>query len=72
MWHESLNYEDIAGATTVGLCCGPTGNAEEFFFFLGKESGGGVVVVVVGVCEVQLQMLLHLKAEGGTQICKSS
>lgn len=32
MQHESHNYEDIAGARTVGLHCGPTGNAAEFFF----------------------------------------
>lgn len=32
MPHESHNYEDIAGARTVGLHCGPTGNAAEFFF----------------------------------------
>lgn len=29
MQHEYLNYEDIGSAQTVGLHCGPAGNAEE-------------------------------------------
>lgn len=40
MQHESHNYEDIAGARTVGLHCGPTGNAEEFCFFKERSVRG--------------------------------
>lgn len=40
MQHESHNYEDIAGARTVGLHCGPTGNAEESCFFKERSVRG--------------------------------
>lgn len=52
------NYEDIGSALTVGLHCGPTGNAEEIVRLFWR--GGGQLS----------QMLLHSKAEWGTQICK--